>query len=92
MFPNLKFEGNTNLHGAKRAFVVTGEYEKVLPMKIFPQHLMKAILANDFEQMEGLGIHELSEEDIALCEFVCTSKMPLQNILRDGLELMREQG
>ncbi len=92
LFPSLEFDGNTNTHGEKRAFVITGEYEKVLPMNIYPQHLMKAILANDYEQMEGLGIYELSEEDIALCEFVCTSKMPLQNILRDGLEMMREQG
>jgi len=52
---------------------------------------MKAIMANDFERMEGLGINELSEEDIALCEFVCTSKQPLQSILRQGLDNMREQ-
>jgi len=49
-------------------------------------------MAGDFERMEGLGINELSEEDLALCEFVCVSKMPLQNILREGLEMMREQG
>jgi Na+-transporting NADH:ubiquinone oxidoreductase subunit A len=60
-------------------------------MKIYPQHLMKAIMTGDFELMEGLGIHEMTEEDIALCEFTCTSKMPLQKILRDGLEMMREQ-
>lgn len=96
-FPNFlyrdyKFEGDTNMHGEKRAFVVTGQYEKVLPMDIYPQHLMKAILVNDFERMEGLGIYELSEEDVALCEFVCTSKQPLQQILRSGLDTMREQG
>ncbi len=91
LFPDLKFKANTNTHGEKRAFVVTGQYEKVLPMDILPQHLMKAILVNDFERMEGLGIYELSEEDIALCEFVCTSKQPLQKILREGLETMREQ-
>ncbi|NND15196.1 MAG: Na(+)-translocating NADH-quinone reductase subunit A [Eudoraea sp.] len=90
--PNLKFEGDTNTHGEQRAFVMTGEYESVLPMDIYPQHLMKAILANNFEEMEGLGIYELSEEDLALCEFACTSKVPLQSILRQGLELMREQG
>lgn len=90
LFPNLKFDGDTNTHGEKRAFVVSGQYEKVLPMKIYPQHLMKAIMTGDFEQMEGLGIYELSEEDIALCEFTCTSKMPLQSILRDGLDMMRE--
>lgn len=92
LFPDLKFEGDTNTHGEQRAFVVTGEYEKVLPMNLYPQQLMKAILANDYEQMEGLGINELSEEDIALCEFVCTSKIPLQRILRQGLDMVREQG
>ncbi len=91
LFPNTEFKVNTNTYGEKRAFVVTGQYEAVLPMDIYPQHLMKAILANDFELMEGLGIYELSEEDIALCEFVCTSKQPLQAILREGLEVIREQ-
>jgi len=88
---DITYEPDTNTHGEKRAFVVTGQYEKVLPMDIYPQHLMKAILVNDIERMEGLGINELSEEDIALCEFACTSKQPLQKILRQGLELMREQ-
>lgn len=92
LFPDMKYKVNTNTHGEKRAFVVTGQYENVLPMDIYPQHLMKAILVNDFERMEGLGIYELSEEDIALCEFTCTSKQPLQKILREGLDTMREQG
>lgn len=92
LFPDFKFKANTNTHGEKRAFVVTGEYEKVLPMDLYPQHLMKAILVNDYERMEGLGIYELSEEDVALCEFACTSKQPLQQILRRGLDMMREQG
>ncbi|MEM1124556.1 MAG: NADH:ubiquinone reductase (Na(+)-transporting) subunit A, partial [Bacteroidota bacterium] len=88
---DITYEANTNTHGEKRAFVVTGQYEKVLTMDIYPQHLMKAILVNDFEKMEGLGINELIEEDVALCEFACTSKQPLQQILRTGLEVMREQ-
>jgi len=92
LMPNLQYEANTNTHGEKRAFVVTGQYEKMLPMDIYPQQLMKAIMAGDIERMEGLGINELSEEDIALAEFACTSKMPLQEILRDGLDMMREQG
>ncbi|HLF63571.1 MAG TPA: Na(+)-translocating NADH-quinone reductase subunit A [Saprospiraceae bacterium] len=91
LFPDSRFIANTNTHGEKRAFVMTGQYEEMLPMKIYPQHLMKAILANDLEKMEGLGIYELSEEDIALCEFACTSKMPLQQILKDGQKVMREQ-
>ncbi|MEM6965045.1 MAG: Na(+)-translocating NADH-quinone reductase subunit A [Bacteroidota bacterium] len=91
LYPDLKFEANTNTHGEKRAFVVTGQYESMLPMDIYPQHLMKAIITNDFERMEGLGIYELSEEDVALCEFACTSKQPLQSILREGLNSMYEQ-
>ncbi len=92
LFKDYKFTPDTNMRGERRAFVVTGQYEKVLPMDVFPQHLMKAILVNDFERMEGLGIYELSEEDVALCEFVCTSKQPLQSILREGLDAMLEQG
>jgi Na+-transporting NADH:ubiquinone oxidoreductase subunit A len=91
LYPNHKFEAETNTHGEKRAFVVSGAYESVLPMDIYPMHLMKAIITNDFEKMEGLGINELSEEDIALCEFVCVSKTPLQSILRQGLDIAKEQ-
>lgn len=91
MFPDIKFDATTNTHGEERAFVVSGQYESVLPMDIYPQHLMKAIMMGDLERMEGLGIYELSEEDLALCEFACTSKQPLQEILREGLDMMRSQ-
>ncbi len=90
--PGTEFKVNTNTHGESRAMVITGQYEKVLPMDIFPQHLLKAIIANDYDQMEGLGIYEVVEEDLALCEFVCTSKTEVQKILREGLDYMREQG
>lgn len=86
------FEATTNTHGEKRAFVVNNDYEQVMPMDIYTQQLMKSIMINDFEGMEGLGIYELVEEDVALAEFACVSKQPLQNILRGGLETMREQG
>lgn len=92
LFPDNKFEADTNTHGEKRAFVVTNDYEQVMPMDVYPQQIMKSILINDIERMEGLGILELVEEDVALCEFVCVSKQPLQQILREGLETMREQG
>lgn len=91
LFPEQKFKANTNTHGEKRAFVVTTDYEQVMPMDILVQPLMKAIMTNDLERMEGLGLLELTEEDVALCEFVCTSKMPLQQLLREGLEVIREQ-
>ncbi|MEX2590473.1 MAG: Na(+)-translocating NADH-quinone reductase subunit A [Chitinophagales bacterium] len=91
LFPNEEFDVNTNTHGEARALVVTGQYEQVLPMNIYPVHLLKAIMANDFELMEGLGIYEVVEEDMALCEFVCTSKTNVQEILREGLDYMYEQ-
>ena len=91
LFRDHKFEVDTNTHGENRAFVVTGQYEKVLPMDIYPQHLLKSILVNDYERMEGLGLLEVVEEDLALCEFVCTSKQPIQKILREGLNTLREQ-
>lgn len=90
--PGMKFKADTNTHGEKRAFVVTGLYERMLPMDIYLQHLMKSILIGDLEQMEGLGILELVEEDVALAEFACVSKQPLQSILRDGLDKMRVEG
>ncbi len=90
--PNKKYKVNTNMHGEERALVVTGEYEKVLPMDILPQYLLKAILANDLEAMESLGLLELDEEDMALCEFVCTSKMPIQQLIRQGLAVLEKEG
>lgn len=89
--PEEAFKVNTNLNGEHRAYVVTGEYESVLPMDLYPQHLIKAIISNDFEKMEGLGIYEVVEEDLAICEFVCTSKTNVQEILRQGLDYVREQ-
>jgi Na+-transporting NADH:ubiquinone oxidoreductase subunit A len=89
IFSDIAYEADTNTNGEKRAFVMTGEYESVLPMDIYPQHVFRAIMCNDIEKMEGLGILELSEEDVALCEFVCTSKQPLQKMLREGLETLR---
>lgn len=86
------FEATTNTHGEKRAFVVNNDYEQVMPMDIYTQQLMKSIMINDFEGMEGLGIYELVEEDVALAEFACVSKQPLQKILREGLNTMRLQG
>ncbi len=84
-----KFQLDTGMHGEERAFVMSGEYEKVLPMDIYPVQLLKASLANDIELMEGLGIYEVDEEDFALCEYVCTSKIEVQSILREGLDLVR---
>ena len=86
--PGKKYKMDTNLHGGERAFVMTGQYDKVLPMDIYPVQLLKSILANDIEKIENLGIYEIIEEDFALCEFVCTSKIEVQQIVRQGIDLM----
>ncbi|MEG1649257.1 MAG: NADH:ubiquinone reductase (Na(+)-transporting) subunit A, partial [Rikenellaceae bacterium] len=86
--PSKKYALDTNLNGGVRAYVMTGEYEKVLPMDIYPVYLLKAILAGDIDKMENLGIYEVIEEDLALCEFVCTSKSPVQQIVRSGIDIM----
>lgn len=86
--PSRKYDLDTNLNGEERPFVVTGLYEKYLPMDIYPMHLLKAILAGDIDKMEALGIYEVVEEDFALCEFVDPSKTEMQQIIRDGINLM----
>ena len=88
IMPKKKYDLDTNCNGSPRAFVMNGQYEKVLPMNIYPVYLLKAILANDIDKMEQLGIYEVIEEDLALCEFVCTSKIEVQEILRGGINTM----
>ena len=91
LFPNRKYDLDTNMHGEERAFVVTGEYGKFIPMDIFPQQLLRAILIGDIEKMEKLGIYEVLPEDFALAEVACTSKLPLQQIVRNGLNDLRKE-
>lgn len=89
--PNKHYSLDANYHGERRAFVVTGQYEKVFPMDILPVYLLKAVLAQDIDGMEQLGIYEVIPEDMALCEFVCTSKTPVQKILNQGIDLMMKE-
>jgi len=91
LMPSKKYSLNANMHGEERAYVMTGEYEKVLPMDIYPTQLIKACMIEDIELMENLGIYEVSPEDLALCEFVCTSKIEVQSIIRHGLDLVRKE-
>lgn len=83
-----EFKVDTNTHGEERPFVVTGVFEKVLPMDILPTYLFKAIVSEDFDEMEELGLYEIIEEDVALCEFVDPSKNDLQELVRNGIELL----
>jgi Na+-transporting NADH:ubiquinone oxidoreductase subunit A len=88
LFPKKKYDLNTNLNGEERALVVTGEMEDVLPMDIYPMQLLKACIAGDIEKMENLGIYEVAPEDFALIDYVNTSKLESQDIIRLGLDLM----
>ena len=89
--PNKKYNLGTGVHGEERAFVMTGQYEKVFPFNIYPVQLLKSIIINDIEQMENLGIYEVVPEDFALCEFGCTSKINSQEIVRNGLDLIKKE-
>ena len=89
--PNKKYNMDTNLHGGPRAFVANDVYTKVFPMELYPVHLLKACLANNIDDMEKLGIYEVLEEDLALCEYVCPSKIYIQQIITDGISLMLKE-
>ena len=91
LLPNKKYSLDTNVHGGERAFLMTGQLDKVFPFDIYPMQLIKAILVEDIDQMENLGIYEIEEEDFALCEVIDTSKTNIQEIVREGLDLMRQE-
>lgn len=91
LFPNKKYNLNTNTNGEQRAFVVTGNYEEVFPLDIYPMQLLKSCLYKDLDEMEKLGLYEVAPEDFALTEFVCVSKQPHQEIIRKGLDLMLKE-
>ena len=91
LFPNKKYDLNTNTNGEHRAFVVTGSFEEVFPLDIYPMQILKACMYKDLDEMEALGMYEVSPEDFALTEFICVSKQPHQNIIREGLDLMKKE-
>ena len=85
---NKKYDLNTNTNGEHRNFVLTGKYEKVFPLDIYPMELLKSILVKDIDQMEALGIYEVAPEDFSLTEYVDVSKQDHQKIIRFGLDMM----
>ena len=91
LHPNKKYNLNTNTNGEHRAFVVTGQYEEVFPMDIYPLQLLKACMVGDLDEMEQLGLYEVIPEDFSLTEFICISKQPHQQIIRDGLDLLYKE-
>ena len=82
---------DARIKGGERHMIMSNEYDRVLPMDIMPEYLIKAIIAGDIDQMEALGIYEVAPEDFAICEFVCSSKMELQRIVREGLDMLRRE-
>jgi Na+-transporting NADH:ubiquinone oxidoreductase subunit A len=89
--PNKKFDLNTNTNGEHRAFVITGGYEEVFPLDIYPMQILKACMYEDLDEMEALGMYEVAPEDFSLTEFICVSKQPHQDIIRKGLDLMLKE-
>lgn len=89
--PKKSYRLDTNLNGGPRAFVMTGQFEKVFPFDIYPMQLIKAVMARDIDMMENLGIYEVDAEDFALIEFISTSKIEVQSIIAEGLEFLRKE-
>jgi Na+-transporting NADH:ubiquinone oxidoreductase subunit A len=87
----LEYVTDARIRGGKRAIIMSNEYDRVFPMDILPEYLLKAILAFDIDRMEKLGIYEVAPEDFALCEFVDTSKIEIQKIVRNGLDLLYKE-
>jgi len=91
MGKNKEYDIDARIRGGKRAMIMSNEYDKVFPMDIMPEYLLKAIIAFDIDKMENLGIYEVAPEDFALCEFVDTSKIEIQKIVRNGLDLLYKE-
>ena len=85
------FDFDARIKGGRRAMIMSGEYDKVFPFDIYPEYLIKAIMAGDIDRMEKLGIYEVAPEDFALPEFVDTSKQELQQTVREGLDYLRKE-
>lgn len=91
LFGQKEYNWDARIKGGRRAIIVSGEYDKVFPMDIYPEYLIKAMIAGNLDKMEQLGAYEVAPEDFALCEYVCTSKMPLQAIVRAALDNLKNE-
>lgn len=91
LFKKRQYTLDARIKGGERHMIMSGEYDRVFPMDIFPEYLLKAIIAFDIDRMEELGIYEVAPEDFALCEFVDSSKVELQQLVRRGLDALRNE-
>ena len=87
----MEYDLDARIKGGERHMIMSGEYDKVLPMDIYAEYLIKAIITGDIDRQEQLGIYEVSPEDFAVAEFVDSSKLELQRIVRDGLNVLRKE-
>lgn len=88
---NKEYSLDSRIKGGERHMIMSGEYDSVFPMDIYPEQLVKSIIAGDIEKMEALGIYEVAPEDFAVCEFVDSSKLELQRVVREGLDMLRKE-
>ena len=91
LFGKKNYALDARVKGGERHMIMSGEYDRVLPMDIYGEYLIKAIIAGDIDRQEQLGIYEVSPEDFALAEFVDSSKLELQRIVREGLDMLRKE-
>ena len=91
LFGKKAYALDARVKGGERHMIMSGEYDKVMPMDIYPEYLIKAIITGNIDKMEQLGIYEVSPEDFALAEFVDSSKLELQRIVREGLNMLRKE-
>ena len=89
--PKREYTIDARIKGGERHMIMSNEYDKVFPMDIYPEYLIKAIITGNIDKMEQLGIYEVAPEDFALCEFVDSSKLELQRIVREGLDKLRAE-
>lgn len=88
---NRAYNLDCRIKGGERHMIMSAEYEKVFPMDIYPSYLVKAIIAGDIDRQEALGMYEVAPEDFAVAEFIDSSKLELQRIVREGLEVLRKE-
>ena len=91
LMPGKEYALDARIKGGRRAMIMSGQYDSVFPMDIYPEFLLKSLIAFNIDDMEARGIYEVAPEDFSVCEFVDTSKIPLQQLVRQGLdELYKE--
>ena len=91
LFKKKQYDLDARIKGGERHMIMSGEYDKVLPMDIYAEYLIKAIISGNIDRQEELGIYEIAPEDFALAEFVDSSKLPLQKIVRKGLDILKKE-